>query len=333
LEALSAKAVVNAAQARLAGHSLRDIKLTLEGTADPKSPAGKVEATGSIDDQPLHVNADLISENGRTSAPTINAEVGPNHFSGALDFSPDFMPEGTLNFQFPDVSLLAALAAQPAELDLQGTITPGREEERTAAKIQASGTRLARDGVTLAQPTIDLLIPDIRTIAADGSVKAARIGTETNAISDLTLSFDHREGDTHLDLAARYDDAPLTAVATVRNGDHLAIDIDSFAATPRTIPIRLAAPSTIVVDNGSARLDGLTLTTGNGSLRVTGTAGTDLDLGIAIDARPASLINTFVPALKAAGFISGKIEADGSMSAPSIRYDLEWNDAQLGQTR
>src|SRR5690606_9385889 len=92
-------------------------------------------------------------------------------------------------------------------------------------------------------------------------------------------------------------------------------------------------PTTVVVEGGNASLSNFTLTTGNGRISVTGHAGQSLDLRAEIESLPASLINSFVPALNAAGAISGTIEAEGSISAPAVRYDLEWSDAQLQPTR
>jgi translocation and assembly module TamB len=207
------------------------------------------------------------------------------------------------------------------------------EDGRTSAVVQASGSNLVRDNLAIANPKIDLTIPDIMVPAADGTVKADRIGTETFAVEAFTLGFDHQDAGTRIDLDAQYDNAPLTAVATVRTGDGIAIDLQSFAATPRNIPVRLAEPTTVVVGGGNASLSNFTLTTGNGRISVTGSAGQSLDLRAEIESLPASLINSFVPAINAAGSISGTIEAEGSISAPVVRYDLEWSDAQLQPTR
>ncbi|MFN7025610.1 MAG: translocation/assembly module TamB domain-containing protein [Pseudorhizobium sp.] len=333
IDALAVNAVVNSAQARLVGRTLEALRLTVEGTADPQSPSGKIAATGTIDGQPLRINADLVSADGTTAAPQIEAEVGPNRLSGALTFSPQFIPEGTVNFEFPDISLLAALATQEAEGDLAGSVTFTNEDGRTSATVRATGSRLNRGAIAIVDPAVDLTIPDISQLAADGTIRATRLGTDAAAISSLDLRFDHQGAATRVELEAQYDDAPLSAVATVRTGDQLSIALESFAAAPRAIPLSLASPTTVVVENGSARLAGLTIATGEGTVNVTGTIGEALDVQAAIDRLPASLINSFVPAINAAGSISGTINAQGSLAAPSIQYDLEWSAAQLQQTR
>ncbi|MEN3148756.1 translocation/assembly module TamB domain-containing protein [Neorhizobium sp. IRAMC:178] len=333
LTAVAVRAVVNSADARLVGRKLQDMSFILEGTADPNAPKGKLTGTGSLDGQPIRVNADIASVQGRTSAPAITAEIGPNKLTGALNFSPAFLPEGQLAFDFPDVSLLAALAAQQAQGDLKGTVMFSNTGGKAGAVIRASGKALRRGTIEIAQPNIDLAIADIKAIAAEGMVRATRIGAGSVSINDVNLGVSQGRNRTNFNLAAQYDNAPLTAVGDIQTGTDISVGIESFTAAPRSIAVRLAAPTRIAVANGGARLADLTISTGAGSVTVNGTAGTALDLTANIKALPANLINAFVPAINAAGTISGTINASGAASAPAIRYDLEWSDAQLRQSR
>jgi translocation and assembly module TamB len=333
LSAVGIKAVVNSAEARLVGRKLEDLSFRLEGTANPSAPQGHLTATGSLDGQAIRINADVASSEGRTSAPLITAEIGPNKLNGALTFSPSFIPSGQINFDFPDVSLLAALAAQQAQGDIRGSVTFTNADSKTAAVVKATGSALRRGGIEVLKPDIDLTIPDLRVIAAEGAIRSSRIGTGTVGLDDIVLGVTHGGTTTAFDLAARYDNAPLTTTGSLETGGGLAVGVNTFDASPRNIPIKLAAPTRIAIANGAAQLSGLKLITGTGSVSVTGTAGSALDLTANIDALPASLINTFVPAINAAGTISGTINATGTASAPSIRYDLEWSDAQLRQMR
>jgi translocation and assembly module TamB len=331
LNAVAVKAVVNSAEARLVGRKLEDLSLIIDGTANADAPQGHLAAKGSIDGKPIRINADVASANGETRAPAITAEIGPNKLTGALTFSPDFLPSGRLDFDFPDVSLLAALAAQQAQGDLKGSVVFNRQDTVTTAIINASGAALRRGNAGLVQPVIDLTIPDIKTIAAQGSIRAARLGTDAIFLEGLNVALQHSGTTTSVNLSANYDSAPLTAKASIETAGGLAIGIESFEATPRKIPVRLAGPSRIVIANGGATLSDLTLATGSGSIAVTGKAGSSLDIAAKINALPASLLNTFLPTIHAAGSISGTINATGTSAAPAIKYDLEWSDAQLRQ--
>ncbi len=333
LSALAVKAVVNSADARLVGRKLEDLSVRLDGTANPSAPQGHIAATGSLDGQPIRINADVASAQGRTTAPVISAEIGPNRLNGALTFSPEFMPSGKVDFDFPDVSLLTALAAQQAQGDLKGSATFTDTNGKSAAVIKAAGSALKRGDIEILNPAVDLTITDLKAIAAEGTVRATRIASGAAAVTDLVLGVTHGGTTTAFDLAAKYDNAPLTATGALETAQGLAVGINTFSAAPRSIPIKLVQPTRIVVANGGAELAGLTLATGSGSVSVSGTAGSTLDLTAKINALPANLISTFVPAINAAGNISGTITATGTPSAPAIKYDLEWSDAQLRQMR
>eukprot|EP00913_Durusdinium_trenchii_P019336 g18177.t1 len=333
LTAATVKGVINSAEARLVGRKLEDLSLVVEGTADPNAPQGHVTANGSLDGKPIRINADLASSGGETRAPAIAAEVGPNRVTGALTFSPEFMPSGRLDFDLPDVSLIAALAAQQAQGDLKGSVVFERRGETSSAAINATGSALKQGKAGLIAPDIDLMIPDLKTIAAQGTIRAARLGTDSIFLENLDVGLDHKGSTTSISLAARYDNAPLTSSATIDTAAGLAIGLQSFEAIPRTIPVRLVEPTRITIQDGAARVTGLTVSTGTGSVAVTGTAGSSLDLTARINSLPASLLNTFLPSINAAGSISGTINATGTTAAPAIRYDLEWSDAQLRQTR
>ncbi|KQQ70598.1 hypothetical protein ASF70_17055 [Rhizobium sp. Leaf321] len=331
--ALAVKAVVNSAEARLVGRKLEDLSFTINGTANPQAPQGTIVAKGTLDSQPIRINADVQSANSQTSAPNIVAEIGPNRLNGALTFSPEFLPTGEVTFNFPDVALLAALAAQQAQGDLRGSATFANVDGKASAVVKAEGSLLKRGAIEIAQPKVDLTIPDLKAIAAAGSISAARIGSGTNVIDNMQLGITHGGTTTDFKLSATYDNAPLEGAGAIQTADGLAVEINSFNATPRKIPVRLAAPTRIVVENGNARFTDFTIATGNGRLSLNGTAGTALDLSAKITSLPASLINTFVPSINAAGVISGTINATGTTSAPAIKYDLEWSDAQLRQMR
>lgn len=333
MNAANIKAVVNSAEARLVGRKLEDLSLTISGTANPSAPQGQLAASGSLDGQPIKINADVKSADGRTSAPAITAEIGPNKLNGSLNFSPAFVPTGRLNFDFPDVSLLAALAAQQAQGDLHGSVVFNDNDGKGSAVIKADGTALRRGSMEILVPHVDVTMPDIKALAAEGTIKAKRIGSGGNGLDDVAVGVSHTGAATAFDLSASFKNTPVAGKGALDMSSGMAVAIDSFSASPLNIPVQLANPTRIAIDNGTAKFSGLTLTTGTGKVTVDGSAGANLDVKATIASLPANLINAFLPAVNAAGVISGTISATGAASAPSVRYDLEWSDAQLRQTR
>ncbi len=325
---------LSAARATLAGRSLQSLKVSASGKADVAAPQAKFQATGTLDNQPIDASAALVQTGEGTAIPELNVKVGPNVLTGKLQLTPQFLPSGDLSFDFPDISLLAALAAQQASGDLKGDVAISNTNGKIAATIRASGNTLRQGTTTIAGLVADLKVDDLLALAINGNVKADKIDAGAAALSGITLDIDHAANATTFDLNGRYDKAPLVLKGRANTGaSPMTVSVDAFSATPRGIPVRLAAPTVIAIENGAARIAGLTIQTGNGRVDVNGTAGSTLDLNVAIRALPANLANAFSPGLDAAGTISGTVVAKGAATDPAVDYDLTWSDAAVAQTR
>ncbi|MCY1462131.1 hypothetical protein D9M71_798720 [compost metagenome] len=57
------------------------------------------------------------------------------------------------------------------------------------------------------------------------------------------------------------------------SGGRTEIRLSSFAATPKQVALKLAAPTVIAIENGTVRLNALTIQASRGTIAVSGTAG------------------------------------------------------------
>ena len=333
LDGLDVSAKVTSSGATLSGRTLSDLVVTLKGKAVPDSPSGELTATGALGGQAINVRSSIASENGRITVPVLEAEIGPNTLKGALTLAPNFMPDGTIRFDFPDIGLLAAMAGQKAAGDLAGQVEIVTTNGKTSANIEASGAKLSRDTVSITKPAIDLAVSDLTSLAVTGTVEAAGVAAGENRLEALKLDFSREGRSTAFDIAGRFDNAPLTVKGKVLQEGGLAVALDAFEAAPRRIPLKLAEPTTIRIVDGAAVLDGLTIRTGSGSVAVTGKAGETLDLSVRLDALPAALANTFAAGLDAGGTIGGTVTVKGKAAAPLVTYALDWKGAVTSQTR
>jgi translocation and assembly module TamB len=334
LAALGIEATAKAINVKLAGRLLDTLDVALTGTADPKAPQANVKATGSIDGKPISLTADAVTTNGKTSVPALAATVGGNKLQGKLDFSPSFEPTGSIAFDFPDIGLLAALAGQRAEGDLKGSLDISDADGKTALTLNATGGGIRRDDMSITSPEIALKVDDLKAFAASGTVRAAEIASGANRIAGLGLTFTQKGNRTDFDLKARYDDSPLLSTGNVQTGDgQTVISLDSFAAAPRAVPVKLASPTRVMIKNGVATLNGMTLQTGTGSVSASGTAGDTLDIQARLNSLPASLANTFAPTLAAEGTISGTVTVTGKAAAPVVGFQADWTNAATSQTK
>ena len=334
LSALDIDATVKAVNVKLAGRLLDTLDIGVTGTADPKAPQAKVQASGAIDGKPIRITADAVSKDGRTSIPSLAAEIGTNKLQGKLDLSPSFEPTGALTFDLPDLSLLAALAGQKAEGDLKGSLDIASANGKTGLKVNANGNGIRRDDLVISKPAVALAVDDLKAFSANGSIRADTIASGANRIADLNLTFTQQGSRTDFDLKSAYDNAPLTTRGSVDTaGGQTTVNLDSFAGAPRTIPVKLASPTKIVIKDGIASLNGLTLQTGGGSVIIDGTAGQALNINAKIANLPASLANVFAPTLAAEGVISGTVAVTGKAASPSVIFQTNWSGAATSQTK
>ncbi|AUW44698.1 translocation/assembly module TamB domain-containing protein [Rhizobium leguminosarum] len=334
LPAISVTANLKAASLEMADRTLGNLNIDLSGLADPKAPQGRIAATGTIDGQPIGINGNVTSQDGKISIPALTADIGGNRLTGNAEFSPTLEPTAALTFDFPNVGLLAALGGQKAEGDLKGSLGVSSDSGRIALKLLATGGSIRRDTLAIVKPDIDVTVSDLNALAANGTVKAEEVSAGTNRLAGLSLRFAKQQNHTDFDLDAAYDGNPVLAAGNIEAADGaIHLNLDRFSASPRNIPIELAAPTQVAIGGGAASLNGLTLKTGTGSLTVTGSAGETLKLDADIRELPAALANGFVPNLSAGGTISGTIAVTGTPAAPVADFKLDWKDATTGQTK
>ncbi|WP_159951737.1 translocation/assembly module TamB domain-containing protein [Rhizobium sp. 18065] len=334
LDAIEGNVNVVIEEGKAAGYDLRDLSLQIEGLADQNAPRGQLRLTGQIDAQPVDISADVVSENGATKIPALTLNVGENRLSGSLALDEAFQPTGDLSFDFPQLSLLAALGGQSASGDLAGTIAITSADSRIAARIDASGKALSRDTLQIENPAIDLAISDVAALAVEGIVRAAAIVSGTNRIEAPEVTFARAGARTDFQARAQYDAAPLEAAGSMEQQPQgLAIALDRFSAKPRGIALALAAPARLTVTDGTVQIGKTVINAGSGNVTVTGSAGQTLAIRADIAALPASLAAAVAPAMAPAGTISGVVEVKGTSSAPDVTYQLDWRDAEVAQTR
>lgn len=334
LNALQAKLSLRSEAAIAAGRKLENLVVELDGTADRSAPKGNLKVSGSLDGQFIEGSAALIAEAGRSAIPELSVTVGPNRIEGSLAFSPAFVPSGTLQFDLPEIALVAALAGQTASGDLKGSVELAEANGKLSAVIAASGSRMTRDTLSIDEPEIRLSVSDLAAFAAEGGLKAAAVSVGANRIEGPTLSFAKQDTRTAFDLDGRYDGAPLTAKGAIeQQAASLAVRLETFSAAPRGIPLKLAAPATISVAGGQVTVESARISAGSGVVEVKGNAGDALDLRAELRAVPASLAGAVAPSLSPDGAITGTVTVKGSPSAPVVGYALDWANAAIAQTR
>ncbi|MFK3968374.1 translocation/assembly module TamB domain-containing protein [Ensifer adhaerens] len=334
LSELGIKAELTSSGATLAGRTLSDLNVKADAKANPSSPQASLTATGALDGQAIDVKADVVSKDGQTAIPVLEARIGENKLTGAISFTPDFKPDGTVSFDLPDLGLLAAMAGQKASGDLNGSAAIKTQNGITSVVVKAGGSGIKRDQLTISRPTADITIADLAALAIKGSIRAETVAQGENRVSGLAVDFEQQAGRTGFAVDGKYDGGPLTMKGDLASAKgRTEIRLASFGATPKGIALKLAQPTVIAIENGTVRLNALTIQASKGTIAVNGTAGEKLDITAKLNALPAALVNAFAPDLGAEGTIAGTVDVEGAASAPVVAYDLKWSGASLAAAR
>ncbi len=144
LDALETTLNLSIEKGEAAGYRIEDIALQLDGIASQVAPSGNLKVSGRIDGKPLEAAARIESADGQTKVDALDLAIGPNRATGALDLGRDFLPTGKVSFDFPDLSLLAALAGQTVGGDLKGEVAITSSGGKIAADIEAREPRSRR---------------------------------------------------------------------------------------------------------------------------------------------------------------------------------------------
>jgi translocation and assembly module TamB len=334
LNKLGIEAEITSSGATLAGRTLDDLVVNADATVTPGSPEAKLTATGTLDGQAIDVRANVVTRDGRTSIPTLEAKIGDNRLTGAMELTADYKPNGTIDFNLPDLGLLAAMAGQQASGDLAGSATIRTADGVTSLALTARGESIRRDALTVAKPVVDVTVADLARLAIKGGVRAESVVQGENRLTDIDIAFEQEAERTGFSVGAEFEGAPLAATGDLASRDgRTEISLASASATARRIPLQLARPSVIAIENGVVHIDGLTIQASTGTVAVTGTAGETLDISADISDLPATLIHTVAPTLGAEGKITGKVDIAGNGAAPVVRYDLTWSGASIASVR
>lgn len=318
-----------------AAREITGLNLTATGKVDPANPAANVTLSGDVAGQKLAGNAVLATADGSSQIKGLSLSLGENRLAGDLVLDKGFVPIGTINIDMPDIGPLAALALETAEGDVRGRIDFTRSGDVPQVTVELNTAQLKRGDLAANSVAVSAdVLNYLKAPAISGTVKAKSVTSGKTVISGIDVAL-KRDGEwTGFTGGATVADIPAKAAGRLKlAGGKTTIELASGEATVRGIRATIARPTTVTIAGGTTTLDRLALNLGGGTATVSGTAGSALDLNVALADVPASLANTFSPALGAAGSISGTVKVTGAAANPTVGYDLRVAGAATSQTR
>lgn len=272
-DAPNVQAKVTSERLALSGRTLDNLAIDLTGRASAAEPAGDFALTASMNGQAIDLRSSVLSGDGGISIPTLEGVVGNNKLQGSLTLGDNFMPDGTIRFEFPELATLATLAGQEATGDLAGTLTFTNTGGKGSLTVAAEGTEIRRDTAAILKPVLQAEIEDLSTGAVTGTLRAdvARVGE--NDLEAPIVNFTHSGTLTGFDVAGRYEGAPLAIDGNVvRHDATTVIALKALDAVVAGFPLKLQEPASISILEGNITFESLSIGAGQGVISVSGSA-------------------------------------------------------------
>lgn len=204
---------------------------------------------------------------------------------------------------------IKAANLRPIELDLAGRYAGGTATIETARANIGDGSVAAR-GTVGQDLDLDVTVTRLPVALADGF--APGLGARG------TISGTASASGPAVDPAAAFE---------------IRADDVSTAQTRAAKTPALDAVATGRYENAAVAIQTARVSVGGGTVDITGTAGRQLDLDVAIRNLPASLAAAAASGIDPAGTINGTASARGPASNPEARFDLDVAGLTLAQTR
>ena len=241
---------------------------------------------------------------------------------------------GTLAVRAGNLDDLSPLSPETLAGRLDATVTLTRDGGRQGAAIRATGANLRYGDTALARLDADLRGADIRARPVlDGHLDADRIVAAGQIIDTLRLAATGTASASDVVLTARARGFALDGAARLIPAEATRIEIARLSAARGADRFALTGPATITLAEGGAVIDGLSIAAGSGRVQVSGRAGQNLDLKVAIRALPLSLARIASPDLALSGTLDGEADVHGPASRPEGRYALKVARLVAPQTR
>ncbi|GAB5507535.1 MAG: hypothetical protein Rhirs2KO_26980 [Rhizobiaceae bacterium] len=318
----------------VAGRELTGLSLDAAVTADPNAPTGDITLAGQIGDDRLDGKASLSTSGGRSEIGDLRLDLGDNKLFGALTLDNAFVPEGSIQFDFPEIGPLAALALLDVTGEAAGAVRFSRDGDAPRVTIEGNIPRLVMDAVSADGVSVSAAAENyLEAPMLSGRLTATGLSTDSADIRDAQLSLVSRGEWTEFDGSATANGTPASTAGRVKFEEgRVTAEIVEAGAQYRGMQAALEAPTTIVVRDGTALFDGLVVSAAGGTATISGSAGEVLDVRASIASLPASAANGFAPSLGAGGTISGTVRIGGTPSDPQVAYDLTWSYGRTAQT-
>jgi translocation and assembly module TamB len=305
-----------------AGKPVRNLVLAVSARDPLGKTNGTLKATGQIDGNALTASAAFSRDGAKQTLRDLVFNLGDNRINGALDAEAGLI-DGRIALDLRRLEQLSALLLSPASGALTGTLDLARSEDRQRIAGKLVGPNIRAFGAAIRGLDTEFVVDDLAGIPRpSGRLRAEALGFGSENFGRVSLLATPTETGTDITLEGRGVGTSTDLVAGITHGDEIRIDLRRLAATRSGASVRLTAPASIVIRDGTARFERIALAIGAGTLTVAGTAGKVTALALKATAVSLASLRAVAPGLDLAGTLDAEANLSGDLARPSGAYSV-----------
>lgn len=331
-------AEIAVASGRLSGQSVNDLALIFGGQTEGQNITGTLSSKGQIAAQDFIVNGSISMDKDLVNLQDLRARIGATAVNGMFVRSNDTgLMNAELDINSDDISSIAALALVNAAGNVNGTIKLAPDEQSQSADLNLAlaGIRFNELRIDEAEAIVkikDLLMkPKITANAKAMGIAAAGVRAKSATVQILNAG-----ASTEFDLVAVLVENATRISSSglvTQNSELTEVLISELDLKSNIADAQLVSASKIELQNQVAKIYPSRLAVGSGTVDVSGTAGSQLNIAAVISAVPMKILNSVQPGLDASGTLGANIRITGPSSAPRIAFDMSGQALTIRQIR
>ncbi len=323
---IALKLTANVPNGKLAGRTLTEARLGFDGSAGDAGLKGQLTGNAFLDGYRASLQSAIAVADGVNRLTGLNFDIVGTNLTGDLVQSADGLLTGQLDLASTDLSMAAALLLTEATGAANASIALSPDTGQQQARVTANLSAVKAAGTAIGTANVNAVIADLFGVpAVNGTLNGADISAGGIDIKTLAAEAAHAANTTGFSVDAALEngtDASLSGSLTPV-GEGYRIALDKITLDQGSLSARLIAPTALTIINETVTLDDVQLDVGGGRVTASGTAGTRLDLGVAITALPLSIANTIRADLGLGGTLDGTVRVSGTSDDPQITFDID----------